>query len=71
MWVATIANVRLHGQTHQRPVDLFKEEQSRLQPLNPMPYDVGSIKSQRASKQFRVLWTPITIRCQPSMRVSH
>ena len=54
VWLATIANVRIHGQTHQRPMDLFKEEQSRLQPLNPMPYDVGSIKSQRASKQFRV-----------------
>ena len=53
-WLATIANVRLHGETHQRPVDLFKEEQSRLRPLNPLPYDIGRIKSQRASKQFRV-----------------
>ena len=54
MWLETIANVRLHGETHQRPVDLFKEEQPRLRPLNPMPYDIGRIKSQRASKQFRV-----------------
>ena len=37
VWLATIANVRLHGETHQRPVDLFKQEQSRLRPLNPLP----------------------------------
>jgi transposase len=54
VWLATIANVRIHGETHQRPVDLFKEEQSLLRALNPMPYDIGRITSQRASKQFRV-----------------
>jgi len=54
VWLDTIANVRIHGETHQRPVDLFIEEQSRLRPLNPMRYDIASIKSQRASKQFRV-----------------
>jgi transposase len=55
VWLDTIANVRIHGETHQRPVDLFVEEQPRLRPLNPMPYDIASIKSQRASKQFRVV----------------
>lgn len=54
VWLASIANVRIHGETHQRPVDLFREEQPRLRPLNPMPYDIGRIASQRASKQFRV-----------------
>jgi transposase len=54
VWLASIANVRLHGETHQRPVDRFKDEQALLQPLNPMPYDIGRIQSQRASKQFRV-----------------
>jgi hypothetical protein len=54
VWLATIANVRIHGETHQRPVDLFQEEQALLRPLNPMPYDLGSIKSQRATKQFRI-----------------
>lgn len=54
VWLATIANVRLHGETHQRPVDLFKQEQPHLRPLNPLPYDIGRIKSQRASKQFRI-----------------
>ena len=54
VWLATIANVRLHGETHQRPVDLFQEEQPHLRALNPPPYDIGRINSQRASKQFRV-----------------
>jgi len=54
VWLDTIANVRIHGETHQRPVDLFIEEQPRLRPLNPMPYDIASIKSLRASSQFRV-----------------
>ena len=54
VWLTTIANVRLHGATHQRPVDLFKDEQPHLRPLNPRPYDIGRIQSQRASKQFRV-----------------
>ena len=54
VWLATIANVRLHGETHQRPVDLFREEQPCLRPLNPLPYDIGRINSQRASKQFRI-----------------
>ena len=54
VWLDTIANVRIHGETHQRPVDLFIEEQPRLRPLNPMRYDIATIKSQRASKQFRV-----------------
>jgi len=54
VWLATIANVRIHGETHQRPIDLFKEELPHLRQLFPMPYDIGSIKSQRASKQFRI-----------------
>jgi transposase len=54
VWLATIANVRLHGETHQRPVDLFQQEQPHLRALNALPYDIGRINSQRASKQFRV-----------------
>ncbi len=54
VWLASIANVRIHGETHQRPVDLFKAEQALLRPINPMPYDLGRIKSQRATKQFRI-----------------
>ena len=52
VWLDTIANVRIHGETHRRPVDLFQEE--RLAPLNPNPYDVARTTTARASSQFRI-----------------
>jgi transposase len=54
IWLDTVANVRIHGETRRRPIDLFQDEQPRLRPLNPMPYDIGRIETARPSKQFRV-----------------
>lgn len=54
LWLDTIANVRIHGETHQRPVDLFIAEQPHLKALNALPYDTGRVTSVRASRQFRV-----------------
>lgn len=54
VWLDTTANVRLHGETHERPTERFQAEQAHLKPLPPQPYDIGSIRSVRASKQFRV-----------------
>ncbi len=54
IWLDTIANVRIHGETHKRPVDLFAEEQPRMQPGPVHPYDIGTILSVRASSRFRV-----------------
>lgn len=54
IWLDTVANVRLHRETHRRPVDLVKEEQPHLRPLNPLPYDIARIATPRASRQFRV-----------------
>lgn len=53
-WMDAIANVRLHGETGKRPVDMFEEERSRLIPLPPHPHDIATIEQVRASKQFRV-----------------
>ena len=53
-WLDQIANVRIHGETKKRPVDLFTEEQPLLQPLPVHPYDIGTISQVRASSQFRV-----------------
>ena len=33
IWLNEIANVRIHGETHQRPVDLFAQERPHLRPL--------------------------------------
>ncbi len=53
-WMETIANVRSHGETHQRPVDMFAQEQSRLHPAPVQPYDIGIVHTVRASSRFRV-----------------
>jgi hypothetical protein len=49
-----VANVRLHRETHRRPVDLWAEERVHLQAVNPRPFDVGRVLSLRANRQFRV-----------------
>ena len=54
IWLETIANVRIHGETHKRPVDLFAEEQPRLQPGPVHPYDIGTVLTVGASSRFRV-----------------
>lgn len=53
-WLDTVANVRQHGETGRRPVDMFAEEKQSLQPLPIEPYDIGVVKQTRASRQFRV-----------------
>lgn len=53
-WLDTIANVRSHGETGRKPVDMFVEEKPYLQPLPVEPYDIGVVKQVRASRQFRV-----------------
>ena len=53
-WLDTVANVRIHGQTGKRPVDMFQEERAQLLALPAHPYDIATIKEMRASPQFRV-----------------
>ncbi|WP_368623892.1 IS21 family transposase [Paraburkholderia sp. BR13444] len=54
VWLDTIANVRIHGETHRRPVDLFEIERAHLKPLNVSPYDVARILTVHVNSQFRV-----------------
>ena len=53
-WLNEIANVRIHGETHRRPVDLFAEERALLQTPNANPYDLARVLSLRATSQFRI-----------------
>jgi len=54
LWLETVANVRLHSETRQRPLDRFEQEKAFLLPLNPATYDVARILTVRVSKLFRV-----------------
>jgi transposase len=54
VWLDTIANLRIHGETHQRPIDLFEQECSHFRPLNPNPYDIAHTAIGIASSQFRI-----------------
>jgi transposase len=54
VWLDTVANVRTHGETQQRPVERFDQERALLHPLPAGPFDVGTVYSVRASSRFRV-----------------
>lgn len=54
LWVDTVADVRIHESTHQRPIEHFAAERALLQPLNPNGYDLARVVNVRANKQFRV-----------------
>lgn len=54
VWLESVANVRLHRETHRRPVDLWAEERTHLQAVNPRPFDVGRVLTLRANRQFRI-----------------
>ena len=54
LWVDTVANVRIHGATQQRPIDRFEDERAHLGRLNPVGFDLARVCTARATKQFRV-----------------
>jgi transposase len=55
VWLDTVANVRLHGETGARPLDLFVEEKPRLRSLPLAPYDAALIRTVRATNRCRVV----------------
>jgi hypothetical protein len=54
LWMETVANVRIHGETRKKPVDMFAGEAAALSSLPAYEYDTGRVCQVRASKQFRV-----------------
>jgi hypothetical protein len=53
-WLDTVSNIRIHGETGRKPVEMFSEERGSLIQLAPFPYDVATISQVRACKQFRI-----------------
>lgn len=54
LWLDTVANVRIHGETKQKPAEMLLAERPHLQPLPANLYDIGVVSQVRASPQFRV-----------------
>ena len=55
-WLETIANVRLHRETHKTPLALFTEEKAKLRPVSVLPYDSALVCPLPVNSRFRVLW---------------
>jgi transposase len=51
IWLDTQANVRLHGGTHERPIDRFAVEAAQLQNLPAKDYDCSIVCSAHVNKQ--------------------
>lgn len=54
LWLETIANVRIHGETKKQPTELFNIEKPALRSLPVNPYDIGTVHNMRASSRFRI-----------------
>ena len=54
LWLEQIANVRVHGTTQKKPIELFSEEKAAMTPLPPLPYDTASIRTVRVNNRFRI-----------------
>lgn len=55
-WLQGEANVRLHGTTHERPIDRFEAERPLLQALPALDYDCAIVASPGSSRQALVLF---------------
>jgi transposase len=53
-WLDQVANVRMHGETHQKPQELFALEKPKLLALTVRPYDLATVSTVAASRRCRV-----------------
>jgi Mu transposase-like protein len=75
-WIATISDLRIHGTTHKRPIDLFEEEQNLLLPTKgKAPYQIQeravryvardclvSFETNRYSVPLRFVGKPVEVQ---------
>jgi transposase len=53
-WLDQVAQRRVHGETHQKPQDLFLLEKPKLRPLTVLPYDLATVTTVLANRRCRV-----------------
>jgi transposase len=64
-WLDETANVRIHGTTRRRPVDLFQEERPLLAPLPAKPYDTRILRPVLVTADARVRFETNTYTVPP------
>lgn len=55
-WLANVADVRVHGETKERPVDRHVQELPHLLPLPTHPYDLARVVHRHVSAEGLVVW---------------
>ena len=55
-WLDETANIRIHGETHRKPLDLFAQEKPLLKPLPVMPYDCAVIRPVSVNRCCRIVF---------------
>jgi transposase len=56
-WIATVANQRVHGTTHEQPIGRWKAERSRLQTIGNRPaYPFRDDELRRVARDAYVSW---------------
>ena len=55
-WRDETANVRIHGETHRKPLELFAQEKPLLKALPIMPYDCAVIRPVDANRCCRIVF---------------
>ena len=53
-WMEEVANVRVHGETHQTPQELFASEQPSLRALTVKPYEPAVVQTVLGSQRCRI-----------------
>lgn len=55
-WLDETANLRIHGETHRKPSELFEQEKPLLKALPVLPYDCAVIRPTSANRCCRIVF---------------
>jgi transposase len=55
-WLAEVADVRVHGETKERPLDRHATEREQLLPLPAHPYEIAQVVYRHVSAEGLVAW---------------
>ena len=56
MWLRQVNDVRIHGTTKKRPIDMFIQEQAYLQPLPVNHYDTSVVTQKVVNQESCIYW---------------